>query len=347
MTGFQKKDAAMKERGKNGSIVKWVAALIAAACFAGCSPTGCIQGGVVDGNGYPIKGLQVTLTHEGTHQRFVTHTDSLGNYLYLFLPGGGYSLSASRSGYDDLAMTFDYMGGTVDLKRQVMANQSTVKVFTFEPPTLSPMAAVRPDIASRDVTVYLPPSYTEISHRRYPSIYFLHGNGQTHETFFKPYVWFSFNLQSIMDELSGERIDVIEWKEDLEEFIKAALSPATIAVINLDKESNRAKIYVHTNQRPLAIGRNGQNVRLASQLVGLELDILDLNELTGEDAKDAKLAIKEVEKLPVSEGARNALLEANLSQVGQLKGLSEEDFVSVGLDAEQAAEVVEIMKLVK
>ena len=191
----------MKERGKNGSIVKWVAALIAAACFAGCSPTGCIQGGVVDGNGYPIKGLQVTLTHEGTHQRFVTHTDSLGNYLYLFLPGGGYSLSASRSGYDDLAMTFDYMGGTVDLKRQVMANQSTVKVFTFEPPTLSPMAAVRPDIASRDVTVYLPPSYTEISHRRYPSIYFLHGNGQTHETFFKPYVWFSFNLQSIMDEL--------------------------------------------------------------------------------------------------------------------------------------------------
>ena len=154
-------------------------------------------------------------------------------------------------------------------------------------------------------------------------------------------------IQSIMDELNGERIDVIEWKEDLEEFIKAALSPATIAVINLDKESNRAKIYVHTNQRPLAIGRNGQNVRLASQLVGLELDILDLNELTGEDAKDAKLAIKEVEKLPVSEGARNALLEANLSQVGQLKGLSEEDFVSVGLDAEQAAEVVEIMKLVK
>lgn len=154
-------------------------------------------------------------------------------------------------------------------------------------------------------------------------------------------------IQSVMDELNGERIDVIQWEEDLEEFIKAALSPATIAVINLDEEEKRAKIYVHTDQRPLAIGRNGQNVRLASQLVGLELDILDLAELSPEDAKDAKLAIEEVAELPVSEGAREALAEANLLQVGQLKGLSSEDFVSVGLNEEQAAEVVEIMKLVK
>ncbi len=154
-------------------------------------------------------------------------------------------------------------------------------------------------------------------------------------------------IQSIMDELNGERIDVIEWKEDQEEFIKAALSPATIAVINLDKEAGRAKIYVHTDQRPLAIGKNGQNVRLASQLVNLELDILDLSELTGEEAADAKLAIEEVEKLPVSEEARAALLEANLSQVAQLKGLSGEDFVSVGLTEEQAEEILGIMELVK
>ena len=154
-------------------------------------------------------------------------------------------------------------------------------------------------------------------------------------------------IQAIMDELNGERIDVIEWKEDTQEFIKAALSPATIAIINLDEDDKRAKIYVHTDQRPLAIGRNGQNVRLASKLVGFELDILDLSELTGEEAKDAKLEKEEVEKLPVSEGAREALMEANLSQVAQLKGLSNEDFVSVGLNEEQAEEIVEIMKLVK
>ena len=154
-------------------------------------------------------------------------------------------------------------------------------------------------------------------------------------------------IQSIMDELNGERIDVIEWRENPEGFIKAALSPATIAVISLDKEAGRAKIYVHTDQRPLAIGRNGQNVRLASQLVGLELDILDLNELTPEDGKDAKLAVEECTELPVSEGARKALAEANLSQVAQLKGLSKDDFISVGLTEEQAIEVVEIIKLVK
>lgn len=154
-------------------------------------------------------------------------------------------------------------------------------------------------------------------------------------------------IQSIMDELNGERIDVIEWKENLEEFIKAALSPATIAVINLDNKAGRAKIYVHTDQRPLAIGRNGQNVRLASQLVGLELDILDISELSPEDAKDAKLTVEAVEKLPVSEAARAALLEANLSQVAQLKGLSTEDFVSVGLSEEEAEEIVKIMKLMK
>ncbi|MDP4008144.1 MAG: transcription termination factor NusA [Candidatus Peregrinibacteria bacterium] len=154
-------------------------------------------------------------------------------------------------------------------------------------------------------------------------------------------------IQSIMDDLNGERIDIIEWKENLEEFIKAALSPAVIAVINLDKDSRRARIYVHTDQRPLAIGRNGQNVRLASQLVGLELDILDISELSPEDAKDAKLTIEEVEKLPISEGARSALTEASLTQVGQLKGLSVEDFVSVGLSEEQAIEIFEIMKLVK
>ena len=154
-------------------------------------------------------------------------------------------------------------------------------------------------------------------------------------------------IQSIMDELNGERIDIIEWKEDLEEFIKAALSPATIAVINLDKDAGRAKIYVHTDQRPLAIGRSGQNVRLASKLVKLELDILDLSDLTGAEAVNAKLVVEEVKDLPVSEGARNALIEANLTQAGQLKGLGTEDFVSVGLTEEQATEVSEIMKLVK
>ncbi len=154
-------------------------------------------------------------------------------------------------------------------------------------------------------------------------------------------------IQAIMDELNGERIDIILWKENAEDFIKASLSPAKIALINLDANARRAKIYVHTDQRPLAIGRNGQNVRLASQLVQLELDILDLNELTPDDAAHAKLSLEEVKDLPISQGARDSLTTANLSQVAQLKGLTADDFVSVGLTPEQAKEIVDIMKLVK
>lgn len=154
-------------------------------------------------------------------------------------------------------------------------------------------------------------------------------------------------IQSVMDELNGERIDVILWKEDPEEFIKAALSPAKIAVINYNPTIGRAKIYVNTDQRPLAIGKQGQNVRLASQLTGLELDILDISELIKTGDGSTKLAIAEIKDLPVAKTTIEALLTANLAVTDQLKGLSEADFVSVGLTEEQAKEVVDIMKLVK
>ena len=118
-------------------------------------------------------------------------------------------------------------------------------------------------------------------------------------------------------------------------------------MISIEEEEKRAKIYVHTDQRPLASGRNGQNVRLASGLTGYELDILDLTELKAGEEGDAKLVVEEVAELPISEEAKEALVSNNLSLVGQLKGLSAEDYVSVGLTEEQAEEVVNIMQLVK
>lgn len=154
-------------------------------------------------------------------------------------------------------------------------------------------------------------------------------------------------IQSIMDELNGERIDVILWKEDKEDFIRAALSPAKIALINIDEKGNRAKIFVHTDQRPLAIGKSGQNVRLASILTGLELDIMDLSELNPDDAQNAKIVAQEVSELPISQTTKDALLQANLSQVAQLKGLTADDFTSVGLSEASANEIVAIVKMVK
>ena len=96
-------------------------------------------------------------------------------------------------------------------------------------------------------------------------------------------------IQSVMDELNGERIDVIPWDENLEKFIKSALAPAKVTRIDISKKDKRAKVYVTTDQRPLAIGKKGQNVRLASRLTEYEIDILDISELdTGEEKKAEK-----------------------------------------------------------
>ncbi|MCM8781172.1 MAG: transcription termination factor NusA [Candidatus Omnitrophica bacterium] len=80
-------------------------------------------------------------------------------------------------------------------------------------------------------------------------------------------------VRNIVNELQGEKIDIVRYNEDTREYIKAALSPAKISEIKLDKENLRAEVIVPEDQLSLAIGKHGQNVRLASKLIGWELDI--------------------------------------------------------------------------
>jgi len=80
-------------------------------------------------------------------------------------------------------------------------------------------------------------------------------------------------VRNIVNEIQGEKIDIVRYNEDVKEYIKAALSPAKIAEIKLDKENTKAEVIVDEDQLSLAIGKHGQNVRLASRLVGWELDI--------------------------------------------------------------------------
>jgi len=75
-------------------------------------------------------------------------------------------------------------------------------------------------------------------------------------------------VKSIIDELRGEKIDIVRWSEDIKEFIKAALAPAIIGQIEFDRENKRARVMLANDQLSLAIGKRGQNVRLASKLVG-------------------------------------------------------------------------------
>ncbi len=80
-------------------------------------------------------------------------------------------------------------------------------------------------------------------------------------------------VSTVMSELGGEKIDIIQWNEDPAQFIQEALSPAKILEINLNKEENRAIIKVSEDQQSLAIGKGGQNVRLAAKLTGWKIDI--------------------------------------------------------------------------
>ena len=81
-------------------------------------------------------------------------------------------------------------------------------------------------------------------------------------------------VQAVVNELQGEKIDIIPWNEDQATFLVNALQPAEVAKVVIDEEANRIEVVVPDGQLSLAIGRRGQNVRLASQLTGLDIDIM-------------------------------------------------------------------------
>ncbi|MFC1615746.1 transcription termination factor NusA [Patescibacteria group bacterium] len=160
-------------------------------------------------------------------------------------------------------------------------------------------------------------------------------------------------VQNVMDELNGERIDIIQWSKNMEEYIKTALAPAKVTVIELFKKEKRAKVFVQPEQRPLAIGKQGQNVRLASILTEWEIDILDIAEYQGEGKtekveKKADAAEVTVEDLEIEKELIEKLAAANLTLVEQLKGLSAKDLVEVeGIDEEGAKNIEKAVKKFK
>jgi N utilization substance protein A len=107
-------------------------------------------------------------------------------------------------------------------------------------------------------------------------------------------------IQSVMEEINGERVDMIEWSEDPIRLISTALQPAAISAVIIvnDQESvdeqgrrvkKRAAVFVEEAQRPMAIGKKGQNIRLATELTGCELDMYNYEELPAFKAKLAEI----------------------------------------------------------
>lgn len=113
-------------------------------------------------------------------------------------------------------------------------------------------------------------------------------------------------VQTVIDELGGEKIDIIEWNEDVQKFISAALSPAKVLAVELHEEEKQAIVKVPADQLSLAIGKRGQNVRLAAKLTGWRIDVMspeeeapaaetETVEESASDAPEAAPAAEEVE----------------------------------------------------
>ena len=107
-------------------------------------------------------------------------------------------------------------------------------------------------------------------------------------------------IQNIIDEINGEKIDVVEWSEDPSKFISEALLPAEIMAVDINEENNFAQVIVPDDQLSLAIGKRGQNVRLAVTLTGWKIDIKSISQfkqiLAGDMENPLEKAIREAKE---------------------------------------------------
>jgi N utilization substance protein A len=108
-------------------------------------------------------------------------------------------------------------------------------------------------------------------------------------------------VSTVTSELSGEKIDIVEWNEDPAIFIEEALSPAEVVSLELDERDHRVIVTVTPDEQSLAIGKGGQNVRLAAKLTGWKIDIKsteneDLDEEEPEDEDDAEVVAEIIEE---------------------------------------------------
>ena len=102
-------------------------------------------------------------------------------------------------------------------------------------------------------------------------------------------------VQSIVNELKNEKIDIIKWSKNPEEFIANSLSPAKVLSVVVDEENKSAKVVVDDNQLSLAIGKEGQNVRLAAKLTNWKIDIKSKSQKEAQDEEDERILNTEVE----------------------------------------------------
>ncbi|MCW5688084.1 MAG: transcription termination/antitermination protein NusA [Pseudolabrys sp.] len=148
-------------------------------------------------------------------------------------------------------------------------------------------------------------------------------------------------VQAVVNELQGEKIDIIPWSPDIATFVVNALAPAEVAKVVLDEDKERIEVVVPDAQLSLAIGRRGQNVRLASQLTGWDIDILTEQEESERRTAEFESRTKTfVEALDLDEVVGQLLASEGFSSIEELALVDEKEIAGIeGFDEETAREL--------
>ncbi|WP_394131144.1 transcription termination factor NusA [Shewanella maritima] len=137
-------------------------------------------------------------------------------------------------------------------------------------------------------------------------------------------------VQAVSNELAGERVDIIMWDDNPAQYVINAMAPADVASIIVDEDNNSMDIAVEADSLAQAIGRNGQNVRLATQLTGWELNVMTVEEMNQKhQAESAKTIELFVASLDVDEGFATVLVDEGFTSLEEVAYVPEAELLEI------------------
>ncbi|CAL4043189.1 Transcription termination/antitermination protein NusA [Buchnera aphidicola (Tetraneura ulmi)] len=137
-------------------------------------------------------------------------------------------------------------------------------------------------------------------------------------------------VQAVSSELYGERIDIVLWDDNAPQFVINSMSPAEVSSIVVDEDNHTMDIAVEVSNLAQSIGRNGQNVRLASQLTGWELNVMTIEELNNKNEKEFLVIINNFKKkLNITEKVAKILVNEGFSKIEELVLITSKDILKI------------------
>ncbi len=148
-------------------------------------------------------------------------------------------------------------------------------------------------------------------------------------------------VQAVVTELQGEKIDIVPYSEDRAQYIVSALAPSEVSKVVIDEENNRIEVVVPQEQFSIAIGRRGQNVKLASQLLGCDIDVLTEEQEQERRSNENKVRSQRfMEALDVDEMIAHLLIAEGFSKVDEIAMVDLSELAEIeGFDEEVASEL--------